>query len=270
MFAVRNMCSLRANVGPGCLQAIARVTQSKTPRILTQHLNAPAKTRTEPQRTLMIEPPVIQIRRSHVRCDARQPFRLLRRRKQLCRSLVREAVHPDAAVAGSVRQQPRYRLRSIARLVTEWIKLSLRSTAPAHILNYNMISMPREPHRMRIHDSRSDIPPVRLTHQQRRPRPLAQRIVMIRDQRGTVTQHAFHAALQPDPVAAIDHQAPCLGSKLYIATSTSAMRAAAALIHRSPFSAVAAVGSPRTPLGAMSFVSQAKLAEDPSGFNNSG
>ena len=48
------------------------------------------------------------------------------------------------------------------------------------------------------------------------------------------------------------------------------MRAAASFDHRSPFSAVAAVGSPRTPLGAMSLVSQAKFAEEPSGFRGSG
>jgi len=48
------------------------------------------------------------------------------------------------------------------------------------------------------------------------------------------------------------------------------MRAAASLDQRSPFSAVAADGLPITPLGAMSLVSQAKFADDPSGLSNSG
>ena len=39
---------------------------------------------------------------------------------------------------------------------------------------------------------------------------------------------------------------------------------------RSPFSAVAAVGSPSTPLGAISRVSHAKLADEPSGLSSSG
>src|ERR1700733_5909687 len=98
---------------------------------------------------------------------------------------------------------------------------------------------------------------------------------MIRHQRGSIAQPAPQAALQPHAVSAIHKRhrhAPCpdsdfgsdlvsdLGSKLTIATNISAMRAAASSLHRAPFAAVAARGSPSTPLGAMSFVSQAKFA----------
>jgi hypothetical protein len=55
-----------------------------------------------------------------------------------------------------------------------------------------------------------------------------------------------------------------------MATSIPAMLLAASFDHISPFSAVAADGSPKTPLGAMSLVSQAKLADEPSGFSKSG
>jgi len=57
---------------------------------------------------------------------------------------------------------------------------------------------------------------------------------------------------------------------LYIATRISAIRATASFDHRSPFSAVARDGSPITPLDAISFVSHAKFADEPSGFSNPG
>src|SRR5580704_6301373 len=101
---------------------------------------------------------------------------------------------------------------------------------------------------------------------------------MIGHERRSIRERALNRALQSDTVPAIDKctaiadhgQAPCLGSNLYIAKSISAMRAAASFDHRSPFSAVAGEGSPITPLGAMSLVSHAKFAEEPSGLINSG
>ena len=96
---------------------------------------------------------------------------------------------------------------------------------------------------------------------------------MIRNKRSFIAKPALNSRFQPNTISAIDEghrKAQCLGSKLYIVTSNSATRAAASFDHRSPFSAVAAVGSPSTPLGAMSFVSHAKFAAEPSGFSNSG
>ena len=93
---------------------------------------------------------------------------------------------------------------------------------------------------------------------------------MIRHQHYAVAQPALDATFQTNTASAINQrhaQAPCLGSKLNIATSSSAMRSAASFDHRSPFSAVAAEGSPITPLGAMSLVSHAKFADEPSGLS---
>ena len=167
--------------------------------------------------------------------------------------------------------------RAVVAFVAKRIELTLRSAAPTHILNRNVITLASKRHRMRIHNSRSNIAPVRLAHQQRGPWSLARRIVMIGDKRGSIAEAALHTALQPNPVPTINQsiierhlQAPCLGSKLYIATRISAMRAAASFDHFSPFSGVAADGSPITPLGAMSLVSHAKFAEEPSAFSNSG
>ncbi len=164
-------------------------------------------------------------------------------------------------------------LGAVAALISKRIEFAARTAPSAHILDRHVIAVPRKPHRMRIDNSGGNIAPVRLPHQQRRPRPFARRIVVIGNQHRAIAQPAFHAALQPHSVSAIDErhpQAPCLGSKLYIATRISAIRAAASLAQRSPFSAVAGEGSPITPLGAMSFVSQAKFAAEPSGLSNSG
>ena len=70
---------------------------------------------------------------------------------------------------------------------------------------------------------------------------------MIGDERGSIRERAGDAALQADSVATINEcarfsshtHAPCLGSKFCMATRISAMRAAASLAQRSPFSAVA-------------------------------
>ncbi len=185
---------------------------------------------------------------------------------KLRRALVRKPIHPDAPVGRRMLAQPRNRLRAIAALVAKRIELTLRTSASAHILNRHMISMPRKPHRMRIHHRRSNIAPIRLPHQQRRPRSVTLGIVMIGHQQGSIAEPASNPALQPNSVPAIDQaclrahrQAPCLGTKLYIATRISAIRAAASFDHRSPFSAVAADGSPSTPLGRNVFRQPCKI-----------
>ncbi len=71
--------------------------------------------------------------------------------------------------------QPCYRLGPISSLMAERIKLALGTASPPHILDRNMIPVPRKPDRMRIHHGRRDVAPVRLAHQQRRPRSLRRR-----------------------------------------------------------------------------------------------
>ena len=98
---------------------------------------------------------------------------------------------------------------------------------------------------MRVDNRRGNVAPVGLAHEQRGPR--ARRPPDNNDRRrasfhrsGGTRRRAQAALRLPQSIG--HRQAPCLGSKLYIATRISAMRAAASFDHRSPFSAVAARG----------------------------
>src|SRR6516165_6185418 len=169
--------------------------------------------------------------------------------------------------------QPPNGLCTIAPLVAKRIELPARAAAPAHILNCNMIASPCEPHRMRVNNGGGNVAPIRLAHQECGPRSFTRGIIMIGNKRGPVAELAFNPTLKPNFVSAIDErhlQASCLGSKLYMATSSSAIRPAASSDQRSPFCAVACDGSPSTPLGEMSRVSHAKFANEPSGLSSSG
>ena len=120
--------------------------------------------------------------------------------------------------AGCLRSQ-RDRLRAVAALVAKWIELASRSTAPAHILNGDVISVPREPHRMRIDNRRRNVAPIGLAHQQRGPWSLARRIVVIGDKRGSIAQPALNAALEPHPAPAIDEAIVTLRASAQSCTS---------------------------------------------------
>jgi hypothetical protein len=100
--------------------------------------------------------------------------------------------------------QPRNSFRAVARFMAEGIELTLRIAAPAHVLNHDVITLAREPNRMRIDDRRRDVAAVGLPHQQRRLSAGLRRIIMIRNQVNAIRHAAAHAALKPYAVAAID------------------------------------------------------------------
>ena len=153
---------------------------------------------------MMIEPAVIKVGRGHVRSNAQQAFRLFGGCEQLRRTLIRKAVHTDTAIRGWMRAQPCNRFRAVAALVTKGIEISRRAATSAHILDDHMISVARKPHRVRVDHRRSNIAPVRLTHQQRRPWPFARGIVMIGNKRNPVTEPALDSAFQANSVSAVD------------------------------------------------------------------
>ena len=164
-----------------------------------------------------------------------------------------------------------------AGFVAEGIETALGAAAAADVLNDDVIAVAGEPHGVRIDDRRGDVATVGLAHEERGPRANGRRVVVVGDERGSIGEAATDVAFKANTVSAIDEirasfrhrQAPCLGWNWNMATRISAMRAAASLDHFSPFSAVAGEGSPMTPLGAMSRVSHAKFAEEPSGLRSS-
>src|SRR5258708_2569813 len=169
--------------------------------------------------------------------------------------------------------KPCNRFRAVASLVAKRIKLTLRTAAPPHILDRHVISVARKPNGMRVNHCGSDVASIRLAHQQRRPRSLPWRVIVIGYESDAIAEATSNSPFQANSISTIDQrhpQTPCLGSKLYMAMRISAISVAASFDHRSPLSAVAADGSPNTPLGAMSLVSHAKFADEPSGFSNSG
>src|ERR1700685_4724406 len=122
MLPIGNMRRFSANIGPGSLQLGVCIAQSQPARILAQHLHAPPKARTEPQRAMMIKPAMIEIRGRHMRRNAFKAFRLFGRGKQLRGALIRKPVHADESVARRMLAQPRNGFSSIAALVTKWIE----------------------------------------------------------------------------------------------------------------------------------------------------
>src|ERR1035437_2624457 len=126
-----------------------------------------------------------------------------------------------------MRPQPSNRFRAVAALVTKGIEISRRVATSAHIQADHMISVARKPHRVRVDHRRSNIAPIRLAHEQRGPWPFTREIVVIGNERGSVAEPATGSSFQANTVPAIYQghlQAPYLGSKLYIATSSSADR----------------------------------------------
>lgn len=163
--ARRQHTGLGPEIGPGLLETIACLWQSFAPRVRLQHLQSPSESGSEPQRSLAIEPPVIQVARCHAWHNAHQTFWLCRGRQQLSCSLIGEAIHPYAAVRFLTSAQPGDGFRAVAPLVTKWIELAFGISAPADILDHDVISMPGKPHGMCIDDGRCNIPPVRLAHE---------------------------------------------------------------------------------------------------------
>ena len=81
-------------------------------------------------------------------------------------ALVGEAIHAELAVAfGSLAEKPDG-LGAVASFVAEGVELALGVAASAHVLNHNVIPMPREPRGVRIDDGRGDIATIGLAHQQ--------------------------------------------------------------------------------------------------------
>src|ERR1019366_180889 len=104
---------------------------------------------------------------------------------------------------------------TVAPLVAKRIEIPQGAATSTHILNCYVISVPCKPHRVRVDHRRSNIAPVRLTHQQCRPCPFARGKVMIGNKRNPVTEPALDSALQAYSAPAIDQgdlYAPCLGS----------------------------------------------------------
>ena len=124
------MSGLGANVGPCSFKPVACRAQPLPPRILTQHLDAPAKSGAEAQRAVVIKPAVVEIGGRHVRSDALQASRLFRCGEQLRRALVGEAVHADAAIACGMLAEPRDGFRTVAAFIAKGIELALEPPRP--------------------------------------------------------------------------------------------------------------------------------------------
>ena len=105
--------------------------------------------------------------------------------------------------SGRVRSQAMVSAPSRA-FMAEGIKLALGIAAPAHVLNHDVVAMPRKPNWMRIDNGRSDIASIGLAHQQRGMRSRSRRVVMIGNEFDAVGQAAAHAAFEADAIAAID------------------------------------------------------------------
>lgn len=274
MLAKRKHAGLRREIRPRLFEPVARLAQFLAPRVRFQQLNPPAERCCQAQRSLVIKPALVEIAGGHPGRDALQTFGIFGGSQKLRDSLIGKTVHADAPVRFRPRAQPGNRVRAVVRFVAERIEFAAGIAAPANVLDNHVVSAPCKPDRMRVHDGGSNVPPVRLPHQESRVGAGLRWVVMIGNQFHGVARAATRAALQAHAVAAIDQRgfAHALWRSEYraIASKAAARRVAACSSQRSPFSAEAGRGSPSTPLSAMSRVSQANVAGAFSGSSISG
>ena len=263
-----------ASCAQACSSRVACFAQFLPPRVRLQQLQSPAQSGREPQRPLVIEPAVIQVARRHPRRDALQALGLFGRSQELSHPLIREPVHSDAAVGFGPRAQPCDGIGAVGAFIAKRIKIAFGIAAAANILNHDVVSVARKPNWMGVHDGGGNVASVGLAHQERRLRAGVGRIVVVRNQFHAVAHAGAHATFEADAFAAIDQLGLAHGvrgsGKRAISSSAAASRVAACSSQRSPFSAEAGRGSPITPLGAMSRVSQANVAGAFSGSSIAG
>src|SRR5580704_525012 len=66
---------LRGKADPGLFETIARFAQPQSPRVRLEQLQPPTESRSEAQRSLMIEPAVVKIGSGHSGRNAQQTLR---------------------------------------------------------------------------------------------------------------------------------------------------------------------------------------------------
>lgn len=99
--------------------------------------------------------------------------------EQLRCALIREAIHPDAAVALGAGPKPRDCLGAIFAFVTKGIEGALRAVTAADILNHDVVSVARKPKGMGIDHSRCDVSTVGLAHEEGRVRSISRSVVVV-------------------------------------------------------------------------------------------
>ena len=97
------------------------------------------------ERTALVRPAVVIIRRRHVRADARQVRWLGDRRKELRRTHVRPAKHAHFSIGIRQGGGPFDGVVTVLRFIFEGIPLALRFKAPAHILRNHRVPARRCP-----------------------------------------------------------------------------------------------------------------------------
>ena len=102
------------------------------------------------ERTLVVRPPVVELRPREAGADRHERGRLQRRGEQLYGSRVREPVHADAPVAAGQGRCPLDRVVAVLRLVEERVEAAVGRVAPARVLHDHHVALPRVPGRVRV------------------------------------------------------------------------------------------------------------------------